>query len=140
MHLNRVFSVACFRLPASFEGFRRPNLNAEQLIENNSYRVGYVATLLQVELLLRRLRRCAITFATIRFNHHQEVYPLRCTNSLEKGQGKGDSTEQEKYICIFAKMGCSPIKVIVAVSPLPFFADAPLAYRSYELPLLLWLK
>jgi hypothetical protein len=31
MHLNRVFSVACSLLPASFEGFRRPNLNAEQL-------------------------------------------------------------------------------------------------------------
>ncbi len=31
MHLNWVFPVASSLLPASFEEFRRPNLNAEQL-------------------------------------------------------------------------------------------------------------
>jgi hypothetical protein len=34
MHLNWVFSVASSLLPASFEEFRHPNLNAEQLIGN----------------------------------------------------------------------------------------------------------
>jgi hypothetical protein len=32
MHLNWVFPVASSLLPASFEEFRHPNLNAEQLI------------------------------------------------------------------------------------------------------------
>jgi hypothetical protein len=31
MHLNRVFPVAYSLLPAFFEEFRHPNLNAEQL-------------------------------------------------------------------------------------------------------------